>query len=149
MSGTIVASSSRAALHAQQIGRQALEPRGRHGFFSFLKRKSDPPPALPLDSLFHPLSASPSPALREKADRIRATSLCPVSYEKYHERLRPAFDCPDCGWPTHASRERWLEGRDEHTEYCGRLREVNEDEHDIRSGRKMAEFEDMPRKTIE
>ncbi len=31
----------------------------------------------------------------------------------------------------------------EHYRYCGRLREVNEDDHDLRSGRKIKEFE-MP-----
>lgn len=121
--------------------------------FSFLKRKPSTstnaftPPAAPLLSqtdLFHPLSQSPFPALREKAARIKASSLCPTSFERYGERLRPEYECPDCGFPTHASRARWEEGRDEHMEYCGRLREVNEDEHDIRSGRQMREFEDMP-----
>ncbi|KAK6907793.1 hypothetical protein I203_101794 [Kwoniella mangroviensis CBS 8507] len=119
-------------------------------FFGLFKKKATPtvfepePPLLSQDDLFHPLSQSPFPALREKADRIKSVSLCPTSFEKHHERVRPAFDCPDCGWPTHKSQERWEEGKEEHKEYCGRLREVNEDEHDLRSGRKMAEFENMP-----
>jgi splicing suppressor protein 51 len=121
-------------------------------FFSFFRRDPKPstafkapvePQLLPND-LFHPLSHSPFPALVEKADRIKAASLCPVSYERYGERVRPGFDCPDCGFPTHRDQQRWTEGRAEHAEFCGRLREVNEDEHDIRSGRKLGEFENMP-----
>lgn len=118
--------------------------------FSFLRRSrtpAPPPPPAPLlssNDLFHPLSQSPFPALVDKANRVKAVSLCPVSFEKYNERLRPAYDCPKCGWPTHASHERWLEGQEEHEKYWPRLREVNEDEHDIRSGRRMTEFENMP-----
>nr|ODN80217.1 mitochondrial splicing suppressor [Cryptococcus depauperatus CBS 7841] len=118
-------------------------------FFSIFKSKSAPPaspqpPLLAQDNLFHPLSHSPFSALREKADRIKSVSLCPTSFEKHHERVRPAFDCPGCGWPTHKNQERWEEGKEEHNEYCGRLKEVNEDEHDLRSGRRMTEFENMP-----
>lgn len=119
-------------------------------FFSFFRRTPKPaatapaPLLLAQNDLFHPLSQSPFPALVDKANRIKSVSLCPTSFEKHHERVRPGFDCPDCGWPTHASLERWQEGKQEHQEYCGRLREVNEDEHDIRSGRKMSEFENMP-----
>lgn len=49
--------------------------------------------------------------------------------------------CNDCGFPTHCSEEHYLQGKGEHEEYCGRLREVNEDEHDLRSGRVLGEFE--------
>jgi splicing suppressor protein 51 len=107
----------------------------------------DSAPAVPLlgqNDLFQPLSQSPFPALVDKANRIKNVSLCPTSLEKHDERIRPAYDCPDCGWPTHASQARWVEGKEEHQEYCARLREVNEDEHDIRSGRMMSEFENLP-----
>jgi hypothetical protein len=108
--------------------------------------KSAPVPNTPIlaqNDLFHPLSQSPFPALVDKANRIKNVSLCPTSLE-HDERIRPAFDCPDCGWPTHATKDRWVEGKEDHQEYCGRLREVNEDEHDIRSGRNMNEFENLP-----
>jgi splicing suppressor protein 51 len=42
-----------------------------------------------------------------------------------------------------------VEGKEDHQEYCGRLREVNEDEHDIRSGRPMNEFENLPGESIQ
>jgi len=108
----------------------------------------DPVPVLAQDDLFHHLAQSPFSDLRERAERVRAVSICPVSIEKYNERVRPLYDCEDCGWPTHRSRERWEEGREEHSEVCQRLREVNEDDHDLRSGRRMVEFERMPRECL-
>ncbi|KAF8831708.1 hypothetical protein HHX47_DHR1000954 [Lentinula edodes] len=75
---------------------------------------------------------------------------CPVcasghrhTYEHEHEKPKVnhvSFECPDCGWPTHCSEEHWKEDK-EHEKYCSRLREANEDEHDLRSGRRMPEFE--------
>lgn len=50
------------------------------------------------------------------------------------------YDCPSCGWPTHYSRAEWEADR-EHGRYWPRLKEVNEDEHDLRSGRHLKEFE--------
>jgi splicing suppressor protein 51 len=75
---------------------------------------------------------------------VKSVSICSVSAERHNERVRPAYDCPDCGWPTHKDRSRWEEGWEEHQEVCQRLREVNEDEHDLRSGRRMKEFENHP-----
>ncbi|EEB97909.1 hypothetical protein MPER_02676 [Moniliophthora perniciosa FA553] len=73
---------------------------------------------------------------------------CPVcvaghSHVHAHTQAQPKtvqFECPDCGWPTHCSEEHWKEDK-EHEKYCSRLREANEDEHDLRSGRKFPEFE--------
>ena len=137
---------------SSSISRQRLLQNQRRTLFWPFRRtpsssSSTKTPAAPLlaqNDLFHPFSKSPFPALVDKANRIKSVSLCPTSLEKHDERTRPAFDCPDCGWPTHASQARWVEGKEEHSEYCGRLREVNEDEHDIRSGRTMDEFENLP-----
>lgn len=129
----------------------------RRTFLSLFKSKPNlspfqpvtpPPVTLAPDELFHPLSQSPFPDLRERAERVKTMSICPVSVERYNERVRPTFDCPDCGWPTHKDQQRWEEGREEHTEYCERLREVNEDDHDLRSGRRMSEFEGMPSESM-
>lgn len=98
-------------------------------------------PLLDQSNLFHPLSSSPLLALREKAQRIKTYAVCPASLP---ERVPVAYDCPDCGFPTHASQQMWEIGKEEHQKYCARLREWNEDEHDLRSGRVMSEFEDMP-----
>ncbi|KAK0533498.1 translational activator for mitochondrial COX1 [Tilletia horrida] len=109
-------------------------------------KKQDPfrarpskPPVLAQDDLFHPLSQSPIPAMRARGERIRALAACPVSMSKYGVRRPVRFECPDCGWPTHYSEAEWREDPD-HAQYVPRLREANEDEHDLRSGREMTEF---------
>ncbi|KAL5511220.1 MSS51 [Sanghuangporus vaninii] len=126
-------------------------------FLSALKKKqpepkqqstSAPPPrtVLSQNDLFHPFSKSPFPDLHERAEAIKKLAQCPVcasSVESGHPHARRrhvAFECPDCGWPTHCSEEHWAED-EHHQRYCGRLHECNEDEHDLRSGRKMTEFE--------
>lgn len=140
------------AVRAAQVGGQ----RTLFGLFGGSKKKApavrfdkvaEPEPAKPVlsqDDLFHPLSKSPFEPLRQKGERLRTYAVCPTSLEKYGERKPVRYECPDCGFPTHASQERYEEGKAEHAEYCPRLREVNEDEHDIRSGRKLVEFENMP-----
>jgi splicing suppressor protein 51 len=123
-------------------------------FFSglFGKKTNDsvpaPEPKAPIlaqDNLFHHLSLSPFEDMRNKGKRMETYALCPVSYEKHHETKAVKYECPDCGFPTHATEERWVEGKEEHhAEACPRLREVNEDDHDMRSGRRLTEFENMP-----
>lgn len=92
------------------------------------------------DNLFHPLSQSPFPALRKRGEFVRSMAPCPVCLEEHGERRPVQFECPDCGWPTHATEMHW-ESDKEHSKYCSRLREANEDEHDLRSGRKIWEYE--------
>ncbi|KAH8116929.1 zinc-finger of mitochondrial splicing suppressor 51-domain-containing protein [Phellopilus nigrolimitatus] len=107
-----------------------------------------PRPILAQDNLFHLFSKSPFPAVRERGEAIKKLAPCPVcasSHAQGHPHVTPKavkFECPDCGWPTHCSEEHW-EADKEHQRFCGRLREASEDEHDLRSGRKMREFE-MP-----
>lgn len=96
-------------------------------------------PILSQDDLFHPLSKSPFPEMRAKGERIKQLAYCPVSLEKYGEKVHVAFECKHCGYPTHATEERWAEDQ-EKAKYWPRLREANEDEHDLRSGREMTEF---------
>ncbi|KAF7322572.1 zf-Mss51 domain-containing protein [Mycena chlorophos] len=111
-------------------------------------KKPEPTPLLAQDNLFHPFSKSPFPMLRSRAEVIKSLAPCPVctaSHELGHPHAEPepknvAFECPDCGWPTHCSEEHW-KADEEHEKYCLRLREANEDEHDLRSGRRMVEFE--------
>ena len=106
-------------------------------------------PILSQDDLFHPFSRSPFPAIRARGEAIQQLAPCPVCASEHsngvhshhaHETKSVSFECPDCGWPTHCSEKHWSEDP-EHQKYCGRLREVNEDEHDLRSGRRMKEFE--------
>jgi mitochondrial splicing suppressor protein 51 len=105
-------------------------------------------PILTEDNLFHPFSQSPFPALRARGEAIQTLAPCPVCASHHHgvhahTQAQPKavkFECPDCGWPTHCTEEHWQED-EEHQKYCSRLREVNEDEHDLRSGRRLREFE--------
>ncbi|KAI5477783.1 mRNA processing-related protein [Pseudohyphozyma bogoriensis] len=117
----------------------ATATRSLFGFSKKQPQPAAPPPTLSQDDLFHPLSQSPFPEMRAKSERIKALAYCPVSLQKYNEKVHVAFECPDCGYPTHASEERWAED-EEKGRYWPRLREANEDEHDLRSGREMTEF---------
>lgn len=116
----------------------------RRGLFGFGSKKTKkatdaPQPLLSQDDLFHPLSKSPFKEMREKSQRIKQLAFCPVSLDKHGEKVHVQFECPDCGYPTHANEQRWAEDT-ERGRYWPRLREANEDEHDLRSGREMTEF---------
>lgn len=102
------------------------------------------------DNLFHKLSKSPIPELRDRAAIINKYGVCPVceAHEDKEQRKRPVYECPDCGYPTHCSEEHYNEGKEAHHHgLCQILREQNEDDHDLRSGRPMKEFE-FPSKYI-
>ncbi|KAL6305382.1 zinc-finger of mitochondrial splicing suppressor 51-domain-containing protein [Sparassis latifolia] len=111
----------------------------------FAKEKA---PVLSQDDLFHSFSQSPFPAIRARGEAIQKLAPCPVCASEHsathaHSKAAPRavkFECPDCGWPTHCSEEHWRED-EEHKKYCSRLLEVNEDDHDLRSGRRLREFE--------
>lgn len=51
------------------------------------------------------------------------------------------YECPDCGIPVYCSKEHWQDDYEAHLEICDTLREINEDDHDLRSGRAFPEFE--------
>jgi splicing suppressor protein 51 len=119
--------------------------------FSFLSKSNrpetpkDPVPILTEDNLFHPFSKSPLSALRARGEAIQKLAPCPVCASTHHAHTKAQpkavkFECPECGWPTHCTDKHWKEDA-EHQKYCARLREANEDEHDLRSGRRMLEFE--------
>ncbi|WFD31467.1 translational activator for mitochondrial COX1 [Malassezia sp. CBS 17886] len=150
-----VALAARAGLPGLGRSGMCMRPRvcnvvPRRTIFGLFRRRAPPPeervvtpPVLEQDNLFHKLSESPIPALRARGDRIRTLAPCPVSMSKYGVRRLVNFECPECGWPTHYSEKEWAEDT-EHGRYIARLREANEDEHDLRSGRPMLEFQ-LPR----
>ncbi|KAJ7582628.1 zinc-finger of mitochondrial splicing suppressor 51-domain-containing protein [Mycena floridula] len=143
-----------AARSSARLFTQTYRPACRRQIFSLFRKKSkplqppDPIPIITEDNLFHPLSKSPFPQLQARGQAIQSLAPCPVcasshSHLHAHTKAQPKtarFECPDCGWPTHCSEEHWREDK-EHEKYCSRLREANEDEHDLRSGRRMWEFE--------
>ena len=51
------------------------------------------------------------------------------------------FECPDCGIPVYCSEQHWAEDYEAHLQICDTLRQINEDDHDLRSGRFFPEFE--------
>lgn len=117
-------------------------------------------PLLMPNNLFHPFSSSPSPEIRRRAAYMRQNAYCP--HPDHHQtrlpmnshdlearssskgHLPPAhvdFECPDCGIPVYCSEEHWADDYEAHLEICDTLREINEDDHDLRSGRFFPEFE--------
>ncbi|CAG8507924.1 17548_t:CDS:2, partial [Racocetra fulgida] len=105
--------------------------------------KTDFQLALQNDNLFHPISKSPIKSLRERGELIRKFGKCPACEGLAKEnQKRPAYECPDCGIPTHCSEEHYKHNLIEHKLHtCKMLREFNEDMHDLMSGRKMKELE--------
>jgi len=111
------------------------------------------------NNLFHHFSESPSPAIRRRAAFMKTHAYCP--HPSHHRTRMPSFpndpearkqqttqppafvrfECPDCGIPVSCSEEHWADDYESHMELCDTLREVNEDDHDLRSGRFFPEFE--------
>lgn len=140
--GALLSAPAR-CIHASWVPAEGAPRRTLFGWGK-IKLKPDPferkKPILAQDDLFHPLSKSPIPAMRARGERVRSLAPCPVSLARDGVRRPVQFECPDCGWPTHYSEKEWREDA-EHSKYVARLREANEDEHDLRSGRKMTEFQ--------
>jgi mitochondrial splicing suppressor protein 51 len=112
--------------------------------------------------LYHPLSKSPIADLRRKAEFIKSHAYCPHPSHNQtrmpetwnpmdRENAKPRqgglapmhskFECPDCGIPLYCCEEHYVDDYETHIEICDLLRQINEDEHDIRSGRFFPEFE--------
>ena len=113
------------------------------------------------DNLFHPFSTSPSPDMRKRAAFMKMHAYCP--HPSHHRTRMPSsshdlenrkamdkaaqppalvkFECPDCGVPAYCCEEHWMEDYESHSELCETLRQINEDDHDLRSGRFFPEFE--------
>ena len=51
------------------------------------------------------------------------------------------YECPDCGIPVSCSEEHFASDYESHLEICDSLREINEDDHDLHSGRVFTEFD--------
>lgn len=106
------------------------------------------------DDLFHPFSSSPVPEFRRRAAFMKQHAYCshpdhqptklptvapkPGGAEESKGTMVPAhvdFECPDCGFPVYCSKEHWMDHYEKHLEICDTLRQINEDDHDLRSGR--------------
>lgn len=111
------------------------------------------------DDLFHSFTNSPVPDFRRRAAFMRQHAYCPhpdhqptkmqtiapksaADESKGGGDIAPAhvdFECPDCGFPVYCSQEHWMDDYDKHLEICDTLRQINEDEHDLMSGRVFTE----------
>nr|POE86615.1 protein mss51, mitochondrial [Quercus suber] len=111
-----------------------------------------------LRTLFHSFSQSPSPSIRKRAAFMRQNAYCPhpdhqqtrVSSVQEHTQTQQAggqppahvhHECPDCGIPVSCSEEHFADDYESHLEICDLLKQINEDDHDLHSGRFFPEFE--------
>ncbi|KAH6693662.1 MSS51 protein [Plectosphaerella plurivora] len=116
-------------------------------------------PILKHNDLFHSYSNSPIPQIRRRAAFMKQHAYCPhpdhrptkvptiapqgPEAERETGQLAPAhvdFECPDCGVPVACSKEHWMDDYEAHLEVCDQLRQINEDDHDLHSGRSFPEF---------
>ncbi|KAJ6185037.1 hypothetical protein N7519_006338 [Penicillium mononematosum] len=120
----------------------------------------NPRAVLKPDNLFHSFSNSPSPAIRKRAEFIKQNAFCPhPSHQQTRAAVSPHdpearkttddtnlppahshFECPDCGVPVYCSEGHWMDDFEAHLEICDTLRQINEDDHDLHSGRFFHEF---------
>lgn len=110
------------------------------------------------NNLFHSFTNSPAPEIRRRAQLTRQNAYCP--HPDHQQTRQPAsphdlearkaglmppahvrYECPDCGIPVSCSEEHFVSDYESHLEICDTLREINEDDHDLRSGRFFPEFE--------
>ncbi|CAG8523015.1 3927_t:CDS:10 [Diversispora eburnea] len=78
--------------------------------------------------------------MRERGELIKRFGKCPICETIHKSEPIPKND--DCGYPTHCSYEHYNLDLMQHKNLiCNMLREVNEDDHDLRSGRRMVEFD--------
>ncbi|KAL3494261.1 Oxysterol-binding protein-domain-containing protein [Aspergillus germanicus] len=113
------------------------------------------------NNLFHNFSESPAPAIRQRAAFIKQNAFCPhPSHQQTRMPVSPHdpesrksavsgssappahshFECPDCGIPIYCSEDHWMDDYEAHLEVCETLRQINEDDHDLHSGRFFPEF---------
>jgi len=116
-------------------------------------------PVLEPDNLFHSFTQSPVLEMQKRAASIRLHARCPhpdhqssrMDGHTFFQRPdlgignkppRPVdFECPYCGIPVYCCYEHWADDFESHLEICDTLRQINEDDHDLRSGRVFSEFD--------
>lgn len=145
--------------------KQAISARNVHSAAAIVTPPTASRETAPLrrpDNLFHHFSSSPSSIIRKRAAFIKQNAFCP---HPSHQQTRapsdtekdnlntaestavgtlpPAhshFECPDCGVPLYCSEEHWMDDYEAHLEVCETIRQINEDDHDLVSGRFFPEF---------
>ncbi|KAF2860190.1 hypothetical protein K470DRAFT_299868 [Piedraia hortae CBS 480.64] len=97
--------------------------------------------------LVHSFSHSPVPAIRRRAQVMRNNALCPHP-EHHGQASHVRYECPDCGFPLYCSVEHFADEYAAHVHICDLMRQINEDDHDLYSGRVFTEF-DYPGRGLE
>lgn len=139
------ASNAATAVQKRFLTQSVARPISFKGIFGAKNEEPEKKLVLEQDNLFHVLSQSPLPEMKDRAAIVNKYGVCPICdthHEEHEAKKKPTYDCPDCGYPTHCSEEHYHQGYEaHHAENCAILREINEDDHDLRSGRPMREFE--------
>jgi splicing suppressor protein 51 len=165
----LLSSNSKLQLAGNHLGRRTASSLEQQVQAQAQKAPDAPPqyggrdperPLLMPNNLFHLWSTSPSPEIRQRAAFIKQNAYCP--HPDHRQTRVPSnpddpearkvttgglppkhvsFECPDCGIPVSCSEEHWADDFEAHLEICDTLREINEDDHDLRSGRFFPEFE--------
>ncbi|TKA31494.1 hypothetical protein B0A54_15628 [Friedmanniomyces endolithicus] len=126
-------------------------------------QRQSPRALLRPNNLFHSYTRSPSPEIRQRAAFIRQNAYCPHPDHQPTRQPTSPFDpegrktveaggaqqaprhvsheCPDCGIPVSCCEEHFVDDYGSHLEICDLLRQINEDDHDLVSGRFFPEFE--------
>ena len=156
---------------ASSLGTQTLQDEAGRPFVTSLGHASPESDRVLLqpDNLFHSFSHSPSPPIRRRAAFIKQHAYCPhPSHQRTRQPSAPGdpesrksstaeaaaaattttlapthvrFECPDCGIPVSCTEEHWADDYEAHLDVCDTLRQINEDDHDLRSGRFFPEFD--------
>lgn len=154
---TSYSSSSTASSNQDAPGMAAVPPGRQYQHHNQDQRSNQ---LLQRNNLFHSFSQSPSPAIRKRAAYIKQHAYCPHPSHRQTRQpegphdaeakkstsaapLAPAHvkhECPDCGIPVYCCEEHWADDYENHLEICDTLRQINEDDHDLRSGRSFSEF---------
>ncbi|CAB61770.1 Protein mss51 [Schizosaccharomyces pombe] len=91
----------------------------------------------PTHELFHPLSRSPLTALRRRSEHIKQVYRCPISGKSVE------YECPESGFPTHCNRTHWEQDKI-HQSLIPKLRQINEDYHDLARPNPLPELLKLP-----
>ena len=157
--------------HRSMISLRSQEQKKKYEFPGLQRRSASltkPPGPILLkpDDLFHPFSKSPIPEIRRRAALMKTNAYCP--HPSHHQTRLPTefdrsrtnsveaslppayvnFECPDCGIPVYCCEDHWMNAFANHIQICDTLRQINEDDHDIRSNRDFTEF-DYPEPYLE
>lgn len=146
------------AAATSDLTRQASPNVSQYTAASTLQDEQSSRVLLQSNNLFHSFTNSPSPQIRKRAAFMRQNAYCPhpdhqatrAPDSPYDMEARktgampPAhvnYECPDCGIPVSCSEQHFVSDYESHLEICHILREINEDDHDLVSGRFFSEFD--------